>query len=126
MGITLNRLAVILIVVVLVRGALSALMIGNVLVLLVCAIGAAAFACNWPLDVSRSIRIGAFIVQVLTVVAMAGMLFLLLSIAEAGTTVGAEMPWWAWLGIGAVAFIAYRAVSQGYLLLKDDSEYRGV
>lgn len=118
-ALTFNRVAVIVVVLVLVRAALTALMARSFLMLVACAVAAAAFACNWPLAVSRPVRILAFIVQVLAVVAMAGLIVMVLSIAEAGTTGWEEVPWWFWLLVAAVGSIVFKAVAAGYSLLNE-------
>lgn len=115
---TLNRLAVVLVVLVLARVAWSNLMMGNFVSALPSALGAAAFACNWPLDVSRRIRIIAFIIQVFTVLTMAGLVALLLVLSDIEASDLREVPWWFWPVVAAVAIVVLTATARGYVLLR--------
>jgi hypothetical protein len=117
-GFTLNRIAIVLMVLTLGRVALNGVM-GNVLVIAMGAAAAAAFAGNWPIELSRPLRIAAFAIQILTIVAITAAVALLMFLAEAGTTVWAEVPWWFWVIVAAVVFIIYKATAPGFALLKE-------
>ena len=119
MGLTLNRVAVGLVVLVLGRVAVSGLMMGNFVAAVGAAVAAAAFASNWPIELSRPLRLLAFGVQVLTIVLMAGAIVMVLSIAEAGRTGWDDVPSWFWLIVVAVAFVVFRATAAGYVLVKE-------
>ena len=101
------------------RVALNGLMMGSVWAIVMGALAAAAFASNWPIELSRPLRIAAFAIQILTILAMAAAVTLLMFLAEAGTTVWAEVPWWFWLIVAAAVFIIYKATAPGFALLKE-------
>ena len=119
MGLTLTRIAIALMVMTLGRVALNGLMMGNLWTVLMAAAAAAAFAANWPIELSRPLRIAAFAIQILTIIAMAAAVTLLMFLAEAGTTVWAEVPWWFWVIVAAVVFVIYKATAPGFALLKE-------
>ena len=87
---------------------------GNALIAAAAAIAAAAYAANWPLQISPAVRKIAFGIQVLTLIALAGGLITVLSIADAGTTGWEEVPWWFWLAVAIFGFMAYKATAAGY------------
>ena len=119
MGLTLSRIAIALMVLTLGRVALNGLMMGSVLVVVMGAAAAAAFAANWPIELSRPLRIAAFAVQILTLIAITAAVALLMVLSEGGTTVWAEVPWWFWVIVAAVVFIIYKATAPGFALLKE-------
>lgn len=101
------------------RVALNGVMMGNVLVVVMGAAAAAAFASNWPIELSRPLRIAAFAIQILTIIAMAAAVVLLMLLSEGGTSVWAEVPWWFWVIVGAIVFIIFKATAPGFALLKE-------
>jgi drug/metabolite transporter (DMT)-like permease len=60
---------------------------------------------------ARALMLG---LQGLAILAMAATLIILLSIAEAGTTVWEGAPWAFWVGVAAAFFFAVQAVAEGY------------
>ena len=101
------------------RVALSGLMMGNVFAVVMGAVAAAAFASNWPIELSRPLRIAAFAIQIMTIIAMAGAVTLLMFLAESGTTMWAEVPWWFWPIVAGIVFIIYKATAPGFRLLRE-------
>lgn len=96
-------------------------MIGNFVTAVAAAAAAAAFASNWPIPLSRPLRLLAFGIQMLTVILMVGAVLLVLSIAESGRTGWDDVPFWFWLIAAAVAFVVFRAIAAGYVLLREES-----
>ena len=117
---TLNRIAIVLVVTALGHLALNGLMMGNGLVAVLGAVAAAAFAANWPIEVSRPLRIAAFVIQILTILAMAAAVTLLMFLAEAGRTAWDDVPWWFWVIVAAVLFVLYKATAPGFRLLREE------
>ena len=119
MGLTLNRVAIALMVLVLGRSALYGLMMGNVFAMAVGAIGAAAYAANWPLAVSRPLRIAAFVIQMLMILVMIAAVALLLVLSDMDANDWADVPLWFWPIVAAIVFIIYKATAPGFALLKE-------
>lgn len=118
-GLTLSRIAIALMVLTLGRVALTGLMMGNVFAAIPSVLAAAAFASNWPIELSRPLRIAAFAIQILTIIAMAAAVTLLMFLAESGRTMWDDVPWWFWVIVAAVVFIIYKATAPGFALLKE-------
>ena len=119
MGLTLRRIAIACMVMTLGRVALNGLMMGNVFAAVMGAAAAAAFASNWPIELSRPLRIAAFAIQILTILVLAAAVTLLMFLAESGRTVWDEVPWWFWIIVAAVLLVLYKATAPGFRLLKE-------
>ena len=114
--ITLSRVAIVLVVLTLGRGALYGLMMGNVLSAAAAAIVTAAFASNWPIELSRPLRIAAFVIQIVTILVMVAAVVLLLVLSD---TDWDEVPWWLWPIAATLILIIYKATAPGFALLKE-------
>ena len=116
MGFTLTRIAIIVMVLTLGRFALNGLLMGNVVGAAAAAIVTAAFASNWPIAVSRPLRIAAFVIQIMTVLAMVAAVGVLLVLSDNDWS---DVPWWFWPIVAAVVFVIYKATAPGFRLLKE-------
>jgi len=95
-------------------------MMGNFVAAIGATMAAAAFAANWPIELSRPLRMLAFAIQVLTIILIATAILLLLSIVEAGRTGWDDVPFWFWFVVAALALVLFRATAAGYVLLRGE------
>lgn len=116
----LSRLAIIAMVLTLGRVAVNGVMMGSFVTAVAAGVAAAAFASNWPIELSRPLRIAAFAIQIMTIIAMAAAVTLLMFLAESGTTMWAEVPWWFWPIVAGIVFIIYKATAPGFRLLREN------
>ena len=96
--------------------ALSGLTTGNVFLAAAGGLAAASYAANWPLALSRGLRIAAFAIQILTILTMVAAVALLLALSENNW---AAVPWWFWVIVAGVVFVIYKATSPGFTLLQE-------
>lgn len=93
--------------------AAVALMDRGFVVAMMAAIGAAAFASNLRRPLHKRLRLLAMTIEILLLVAMAGALVTVLSIADAGRRGWEDVPWWFWaLTVAAFAVVWY-AIADG-------------
>lgn len=116
MGFTLNRIAIVLMVLAMGRVALNGLMNGSLVAATAAAIVTAAFASNWPIGLSRPLRIAAFAVQMLAILGLAAGVILLLALTDNDW---GDVPWWFWPIVAAIVFVIYKATAPGFRLLKE-------